>query len=144
MGTTLLSNGPTFIMCMRDYILNHTRNSSMKKIVLGIALAVGFSTAAYAKDIKPEFAFVSDTEYNVTQETTNTEFGVTAGIKGLDLSLLPNWNWDDQEISNIEVSAGYTFDVTDRISVTPYGELNFDNDLEAGDRIIGVKTKMKF
>ncbi len=116
----------------------------MKKIVLGIALAVGFSTAAYAKDIKPEFAFVSDTEYNVTQETTNTEFGVTAGIKGLDLSLLPNWNWDEQEISNIEVSAGYTFDVTNRISVTPYGELNFDNELEAGDRIIGVKTKMKF
>jgi len=116
----------------------------MKKIVLGIALAVGFSTAASAKGIKPDIAIVSDTEYNVTQETTNTEFGVTAGIKGLNLSLLPNWNWDDQEISNIEVSAGYTFDVTDRISVTPYGEMNFDNELSSGDKVIGVKTKLKF
>ena len=33
----------------------------MKKIVLGIALAVGVSTAASAKGIKPDIAIVSDT-----------------------------------------------------------------------------------
>ena len=87
---------------------------------------------------------MSDTERNVTQETTTTKFGVVAGIKGFDLSVLPKFSWDDEEISNIELAGGYTFNVTDSFGITPYGKVNFDNDFSTGDQIIGVKTRYRF
>ena len=123
----------------------------MKKLIIGTALAACISTAAMAQDkavlpatSKIDMSFVTDTEHNVTKETTTTEFGVVAGLKGFDLSVLPNISWDDEEISNIELGAGYTFDVGDSFGITPYGEVNFDNDLNTGDKIIGVKTRYNF
>ncbi len=89
-------------------------------------------------------SFGTCTERNTTKETTTTKFGIVAGIKGFKLSALPKFSWDKEEISNIELAAGYTFDVTDSFGITPYGEVNFDNDLNTGDKIIGVKTRHKF
>ena len=93
---------------------------------------------------KIDMSFVTDTEYNVTKETTSTEFGVVAGYEGIDLSVKPSFSWDDKEISNVEFSAGYTFDVTKSFAITPYGEINTDSDLDMGDKLIGIKTQYKF
>jgi len=93
---------------------------------------------------KIDMSFVTDTEHNVTKETTTTELGVVAGLKGFDLSVLPTISWDDEEISNIEFAAGYTFDVTDSFGISPYGEINFNKEFESGDRLIGVKTHYNF
>jgi hypothetical protein len=123
----------------------------MKKLIIGTALAVCISTSAMAQDkavlpatSKIDMSFVTDTEHNVTKETTTTEFGVVAGLKGFDLSVLPTISWDDEEISNIEFAAGYTFDVTDSFGISPYGEINFNKEFESGDRLIGVKTHYNF
>ena len=123
----------------------------MKKLMIGVALATCISSFAMAEEKKVssvlpkiDMSFVTDTERNVTQETTSTKFGVVAGIKGFDLSVKPSFSWDDSEISNVEFWGGYTFDVGDSFGITPYGEVNFDNDLNTGDKIIGVKTRYNF
>ena len=123
----------------------------MKKLMIGVALATCISSVAMAEEKKVssvlpkiDMSFVTDTERNVTQETTSTKFGVVAGIKGFDLSVKPSFSWDDSEISNVEFWGGYTFDVNESFGITPYGEVNFNNDFETADKIIGVKTEYKF
>jgi len=123
----------------------------MKKLMIGVALATCISSVAMAEEKKVssilpkiDMSFVTDTERNVTQETTSTKFGVVAGIKGFDLSVKPSFSWDDSEISNVEFRGGYTFDVNESFGITPYGEVNFNNDFETADKIVGVKTEYKF
>ena len=123
----------------------------MKKLMIGVALATCISSFAMAEEKKVssvlpkiDMSFVTDTERNVTQETTTTKFGVVAGIKGFDLSVKPSFSWDDSEISNVEFWGGYTFDVNESFGITPYGEVNFNNDFETADKIVGVKTEYKF
>ena len=123
----------------------------MKKLMIGVALATCISSVAMAEEKKVssalpkiDMSFVTDTERNVTQETTSTKFGVVAGIKGFDLSVKPSFSWDDSEISNVEFWGGYTFDVNESFGITPYGEVNFNNDFETADKIVGVKTEYKF
>ena len=68
----------------------------MRALIIGAALAVSISTVAMAeekaenKTLVPnlsavDFTFMTDTEYNVTNETVFTDFGVTAEMKGIDL-----------------------------------------------------------
>jgi hypothetical protein len=123
----------------------------MKKLMIGVALATCISSVAMAEEKKVssvlpkiDMSFVTDTERNVTQETTSTEFGVVAGIKGFSLSVKPSFSWDDSEISNVEFWGGYTFNVNDSFGITPYGEVNINNDFETADKIVGVKTEYKF
>ena len=123
----------------------------MKKLMIGVALATCISSVAMAEEKKVssilpkiDMSFVTDTERNVTQETTSTKFGVVAGIKGFDLSVKPSFSWDDSEISNVEFRGGYTFDVNESFGITPYGEINLNNDFETADKIVGVKTEYKF
>jgi hypothetical protein len=123
----------------------------MKKLIIGMVLATSISSVAMAEEKKVssvlpkiDMSFVTDTERNVTQETTSTEFGVVAGIKGFSLSVKPSFSWDDSEISNVEFWGGYTFNVNDSFGITPYGEVNINNDFETADKIVGVKTEYKF
>ena len=117
----------------------------MKKHFIGVALAVCISTTAFAeekKNIIPklDLSFDTDSTYNTTKETKDTEFG----MKGLRFSLLPTYSWDNEEITDIEVGLGYKVKVSNNISVVPYGEMHFNNDLEETDKIIGLRTRLKF
>ena len=87
---------------------------------------------------------MSDTERNMSQKTTPTEFGVAAEVQGFELSLLPKWSWDDSDISNIEFALGYTFEANNFFSITPYSKVNADKNLKFGDKIVGFKTNYKF
>ena len=123
----------------------------MKKLLIATALAISISTGALAEEKtvtsvlpKIDLSVVSDTEYNGTQETSATEFGVVAGVKGFKVSLLPKWSWDDVEVSNIELALGYTYDVNDSFAITPYAEINANKSFTFGDKIVGVKTSYKF
>ena len=125
----------------------------MTKTIIAFAVAIGLSTSVLAaeKKVPPvnpvsgiDLAIVSDTEYNIDAETTNTEFGVTAGKNGLTLSFLPNWDWEDKEIDNIQLGLRYDYALTKSFTLSPYGEYNVDNDFEEKNKIIGLKTKYKF
>ena len=123
----------------------------MKKLIIGVAVATCISSVAMAEENKVssvlpkiDMSVVTDTEHNVSKETTSTKFGVVAGFRGFEGSVKPKFNWDDQEISNVEFSLGYTYKVNDSFAITPYGEINTDDNLSMGDKIVGVKTKYKF
>ena len=62
----------------------------MRKLLIATSLATSISTVALAEEKKVpsvlpkiDISVVSDSEYNVTQETAATEFGLVAGLKGL-------------------------------------------------------------
>ena len=123
----------------------------MKKLMIGVAVATCISSVAMAEEKKVssvlpkiDMSVVTDTEYNATQDNTSTKFGVVAGFRGFEGSVKPKFSWDNQEISNVEFALGYTYKVNDSFAITPYGEINTDNDFSMGDKIIGVKTKYKF
>jgi hypothetical protein len=123
----------------------------MKKLIIGVAVATCISSVAMAEDkaVLPampniDMSFVTDTERNTTQGTTATEFGIVAGVEGFDLSFLPKWSWDSEDISNVEFAVSYNYDVNDSLAITPYAKINTDSDLDVGDKLIGFKTQYKF
>ena len=123
----------------------------MKVFLLVATIASLMTGAAFAQDaekVKPlgliDMSIVTDTSYNNDTEQTATEFGAIVGFQKIEMSLLPTYNWETKEITDIEISASYTINVMDNISVTPYGELHYDDDLERGAEIVGVKTKFNF
>lgn len=125
----------------------------MKKLIIGIALATCISTVAMAAEkeavVGPsfpavDFSVVTDTAYSVTTEVATTEFGVVAGYKGLELALLPAYNSDSAEISDIQLAAAYTYDLTQSFAITPYGEYHVDNEMTEVNKVVGFKTSYKF
>ena len=125
----------------------------MKKLIIGIALATCISTVAMAAEkeavVGPsfpavDFSVVTDTAYSVTTEVATTEFGVVAGYKGLELALLPAYNWDSAEISDIQLAVAYTYEVTSTFALTPYGEYHVDKDMTEVSKVIGIKSSFKF
>ena len=123
----------------------------MTKTIITLVAALGISSTALANEPqKPnpmdmiDLALVTDTEYDIDGETTNTEFGVVAGARGLSLSLLPNYDWDDSKVDTIEVGLKYDWKVTKSFTITPYGTYNVDTDITEQGKTIGVKTKYSF
>ena len=122
------------------------------KIFLMAATIAGLMTgAAFAEDavkVNPlsliDTSIVTDTSYNNDTEQFATEFGAIVGFQKIEMSLLPTYNWETKKITDIEIAASYTVNVMDNISVTPYGELHYDDDLKRGAEIVGVKTKFNF
>ena len=112
-------------------------------VVLGLS-ATTLSAEVKAPSKKIDFAFVSETEHNIDAETTYTEFGVELGSKGFTLSFLPNWDWDDKEIDNIQLGLSYDYALTKSFTLSPYGEYNVDNDLKGKDKVVGLRTKVTF
>jgi hypothetical protein len=123
----------------------------MKVFLLVASIASLMTGAAFAQDaekVNPlsliDTSIVTDTSYNNDTEQTVTEFGAIVGFQNIKMSLLPAYNWETKKITDIEIAASYTINVMNNISVTPYGELHYDDDLERGAEIVGVKTKFNF
>ena len=122
----------------------------MKVFLLVATIASLMTGAAFAQDaekVNPlsliDTSIVTDTSYNNDTGQTATEFGAIIGFQKLGMSLLPTYNWETKNITDIEIAASYTINVMD-FGVTPYGELHYDDDLKRGEEIVGVKTKFNF
>ena len=123
----------------------------MRVFLLVASIASLMTGAAFAQDVAKvnplsliDTSIVTDTSYNNDTGQTATEFGAIIGFQKLGMSLLPTYNWETKKITDIEIAASYTVNVMDNISVTPYGELHYDDDLKRGEEIVGVKTKFNF
>jgi hypothetical protein len=130
----------------------------MKKTIIALTavLGLGLSTTAFAADEAPavdpmdtimnkvNMAIVSDTEYDIDKEVITTEFGVEAGVSDLSLSVLPKYNWDTNEIDNIEVGLSYDWEINKTFSIEPYGKYNLNDDFTENGKSIGVKTRVSF
>lgn len=121
----------------------------MKISIIAAALAALIvSGGAYAADapaskIPGSLSVVSEFEYSIEKETKIIEAGLEYANKGLTLSVLPSYDWDKEEVNNVEFAASYDMPITDSIIISPYGEYHTDKDLEMADKIIGFKTKIK-
>ena len=105
------------------------------------------STAIAADNIdfpKIDLSAVTDTAYNTKTEVATTEFGIVAETLGFAVSTLPTWNFDTSDFSNIELALSYDIEVADSFKLSPYGEVNYNNDLDRGDTVIGIKSEYKF
>ena len=123
----------------------------MTKTIITLVAALGISSTALANEpVKPnpmdvvDLAIVTDTEYDIDGETANTEFGIVAEAKGLSLSVLPNYDWDNSDITTVELGVSYDWEVTNAFTVTPYGTYNVDTDITEQGKTVGVKTKFSF
>ena len=123
----------------------------IKELIIGVALATCVSSVAIAEVAAPykilppvDFSVMTDTAYNVTTETASTEFGVVAGYEGVEIALLPVYDWDSAEISDIQLSAAYTYEITSAFALVPYGEYHVDKDMTEVSKIVGIKTIYKF
>ena len=121
----------------------------MKKFLIIFAAGVFATSTAIASEKESSFpkvdlSVVTDTEYNTKTEITTTEFGVVAESKGITMSALPKYNFDTSEIANIEFGVSYNAKLTDELSVVPYAEVNYNNDFDRGDSVLGLKTKYTF
>ena len=123
----------------------------MNKFLMILAASVLLTSTSIAAEKKPVSTFpkidlsaVTDTAYNTETEVATTEFGIVAETLGFAISALPKYNFDTSEISNIELALSYDIDVSDGFKLSPYGEVNYNNDFDRGDTVIGVKTEYKF
>ena len=123
----------------------------MKTFLMAATIAAFMTSTAFAEDVaninsvRPiSMSFVTDTSYNNDAEQIATKFGVIAGIRNIELSVSPTYNWDLTRVTNIKFATSYTVNVMNNISVTTYGELHYDNNWGRGAEIVGVKTKFNF
>jgi len=129
----------------------------MRNFILGAAIAALLSTSAMAgkevatsqlptmKPLDLSISLETDSYYNTETENMTSETGVVLGYESFTLGITPTITdasneWD---VSDIKLDLAYEWKITDDIAITPYGELHYDSDLEAGDKVIGLKTSIK-
>ena len=86
----------------------------------------------------------ADFTWNINDTDFDAEIGTGYSIFGLDGSLTSNWDVDDFSYEGMDVTAGYTWAVTDTFSVRPNLTVPFDDDWDRGDLTAGVSISLSF
>lgn len=118
----------------------------MKKLVVSAIAGVAMlSGAAVAQELPKlvEFGVSADTFYNVDTEEAKSDLGVSASAFNATLAIEPTINISEMELEDTTISLGYAVGLRG-IEVEPYVSMDFDNDFNSGDTLIGVKSNMKF
>jgi hypothetical protein len=88
--------------------------------------------------------FDADFDWNINDTDFDAAIGTGYNIFGLDGSLTSNWDVDDFAYEGMDVTAGYTWNVTDSFSVRPNLTVPFDEDFGRGDLTAGVSISLSF
>ena len=83
-------------------------------------------------------------DWNINDADFGAEIGTGYSIFGLDGSVTSNWDVDDFSYEGMDVTAGYTWAVTDTFSVRPNLTVPFDDDFGRGDLTAGVSINLSF
>ena len=83
-------------------------------------------------------------DWNINDADFGAEIGTGYSIFGLDGSVTSNWDVDDFSYEGMDVTAGYTWAVTDTFSVRPNLTVPFDDDSGRGDLTAGVSINLSF
>ena len=86
----------------------------------------------------------ADFDWNINDTDFDAKLGTGYGIFGLDGSVTSNWDVDDASYEGMDVTAGYTWNVTDSFSVRPNLTVPFDDDFTRGDLTAGVSISLSF
>ena len=101
---------------------------------------VGVDTSVALLGINFDTAF----DWNINDADFGAEIGTGYSIFGLDGSLTSNWDVDDLTYEGMDVTAGYTWAVTDTFSVRPNVTVPFDDGFSRGDLTAGVSISLSF
>ena len=93
-----------------------------------------------------QFGVVLDAgvDWNVNDSDVSAKLGTGYSILGIDGALTSKWDVDDFSYEGMDVTAGYTWKVSDTFSVRPNVKLPFDDDWERGDIVAGVSITINF
>jgi len=83
-------------------------------------------------------------DWNINDADFGAEIGTGYSIFGLDGSVTSNWDVDDFSYEGMDVTAGYTWAVTDTFSVRPNLTVPFDDDWDRGELTAGVSISLSF
>ena len=86
----------------------------------------------------------ADLDWNINDADFDAKLGTGYGIFGLDGSVTSKWDVDDASYEGMDVTAGYTWNVTDTFSVRPNLKVPFDDDFTRGDLTAGVSISLSF
>ena len=93
-----------------------------------------------------QFGVVLDAaiDWNVNDSDVSAKLGTGYSILGVDGALTSKWDVDDFSYEGMDVTAGYTWKVSDTFSVRPNVKLPFDSDWARGDLVAGVSINITF
>ena len=83
-------------------------------------------------------------DWNINDTDFDAAIGTGYNIFGLDGSVTSNWDVDDLTYEGMDVTAGYTWAVTDTFSVRPNLTVPFDDGFSRGDLTAGVSISLSF
>ena len=83
-------------------------------------------------------------DWNINDTDFDATIGTGYNIFGLDGSVTSNWDVDDFAYEGMDVTAGYTWAVTDTFSVRPNVTVPFDDDFTRGELTAGVSISLSF
>ena len=83
-------------------------------------------------------------DWNVNDSDVSAKLGTGYSILGIDGALTSKWDVDDFSYEGMDVTAGYTWNVTDTFSVRPNLKVPFDDDFTRGDLTAGVSISLSF
>ena len=83
-------------------------------------------------------------DWNINDTDVDATIGTGYNIFGLDGSVTSNWDVDDFAYEGMDVTAGYTWAVTDTFSVRPNLTVPFDDGFSRGDLTAGVSISLSF
>ena len=83
-------------------------------------------------------------DWNINDTDVDATIGTGYNIFGLDGSVTSNWDVDYFAYEGMDVTAGYTWAVTDTFSVRPNVTVPFDDGFSRGDLTAGVSISLSF
>ena len=86
----------------------------------------------------------ADFDWNITDTDFDAKLGTGYTLLGLDGSVTSKWDVDDFSYEGMDVTAGYTWKVSDTFSVRPNVTLPIDDDWKRGDIVAGVSIVINF
>ena len=115
----------------------------------------GSASYSYTSDDEHELGFYTSTsllgvnldagvDWNIDDASFAGTVGTGYSMFGLDGSATTNWDLDDFAYEGMDVTAGYTWNVTDSFSVRPNLTVPFDDDFTRGDLTAGVSISLSF
>jgi hypothetical protein len=86
----------------------------------------------------------AELSWNVNDSDVSAKLGTGYAIAGIDGTVTSNWDIDDFGYEGMDVTAGYTWNVSDNFSVRPNVTMPIDSDWDRGDLVAGVSIKVTF
>ena len=102
--------------------------------------ALGFDTSTSLLGVNLDAGI----DWNIDDASFAGTVGTGYSMFGLDGSATTNWDLDDFAYEGMDVTAGYTWNVTDSFSVRPNLTIPFDEDFGRGDLTAGLSISLSF